>query len=78
MELSTFTLNTWTFVNTGFLGLLEHIPDAEKPDFDFSFNTVDPEIVFKECIIGVQKYLFNTNPEKNRNATKKLKRLITK
>lgn len=78
MELSPFTLNTWTFVNTGFLGLLERIPDAEKPDFDFSFHTADPEIVFKECIIGAQKYLFNTNAEKNRSATKKLKRLIIK
>lgn len=78
MELSPFTLNTWTFVNTGFLGLLKYIPDTEKQDFDFSFNTINTEDMFKECIIGTQKYLFNTNPEKIEGAIKKLKRLIIK
>lgn len=78
MELSAFTLRTWTFVNTEFLGLLKHIPDSEKPDFDFCFDLIKTEDVFKICLIGTQKYFFNTNPKKIRNATKKLNRLVIK
>lgn len=76
MAVSTFTLNTWTFVNTNFLGLLAHIPDNEKEDFDFDFEDIIAEEVFIKCLIGAQKYLFNTNPNKIIQARRKLKKLI--
>lgn len=76
MALSYFSLQTWEFINTNFLGLLEHIPDSEKEDFDFSFDNVNPEDTFKNVVIGTQKYLFNTNPEKMIEAKSKLKKLV--
>lgn len=76
MGLSHFTLQTWTFVNTKFLGLLKHIPDDEKKDFDFRFDHYDSEVVFRGCLIGTQKYLFNTNPEKKIQTLKKLNKSV--
>jgi len=76
MALSTFTLQTWTFVNTNFLRLLTYIPDDEKDDFDFNFENINTEDIFKNCLIGTQKYLFNTNPKKIKQAKNKLKKLV--
>lgn len=76
MALSYFTLQTWTFKNTNFLSLLTCIPDSEKQDFDFAFEHLDGEDVFKNSLIGTQKYLFHTNPKKIKQATKKLKRQV--
>lgn len=76
MALSYFTLQTWTFVNTNFLGLLKHIPDAERVDFDFSFDDVDVADIFKNSLIGTQKYLFNADPKKIIQTKKKLKKLV--
>ncbi|XP_022171253.1 putative fatty acyl-CoA reductase CG5065 isoform X1 [Myzus persicae] len=76
MALSTFTLQTWTFKNTNFLDLLTHIPDDEKDDFDFRFDDLNVEDAFITCLTGAQKYLFNTNPNKIKQAKKKLKKLV--
>ncbi|XP_026816393.1 putative fatty acyl-CoA reductase CG5065 [Rhopalosiphum maidis] len=76
IALSTFTLQTWTFVNTNFLRLLTYIPDDEKEDFDFNFENINTEDIFKNCLIGTQKYLFNTNPKKIKQAKNKLKKLV--
>lgn len=75
-QLSYFSLQTWTFVNKNFLNLLEHIPENEKKDFDFSFEHIRTNLLFKNVFIGTQKYLFYTNPEKKNQAIKKLKRLV--
>lgn len=76
MALSYFTLQTWTFVNNNFLGLLKHIPDTEKDEFDFTFDHLDPPATFKHVLIGAQKYLFNTNPKKIIQAKKQLKKSV--
>lgn len=76
IALSYFTLQTWTFVNNNFLGLLEQIPDTEKDDFDFAFDNVDAPATFKNVLIGTQKYLFNTNPKKIVQAKKKLRKSV--
>ncbi|XP_029343509.1 fatty acyl-CoA reductase 1 [Acyrthosiphon pisum] len=76
MALSNFTLQTWTFKNTNFLSLLTHIPEDEKDDFDFDFNDVNVEDTFITCLTGAQKYLFNTNPNKIKQARKKMKKLV--
>lgn len=76
IALSYFTLQTWTFVNDNFLGLLEHIPDAEKEEFDFAFDQVDVATTFQNVLIGTQKYLFNTNPNKIMQAKKKLRKSV--
>lgn len=76
IALSYFTLQTWTFVNNDFLGLLKHIPDAEKEDFDFAFDHLDVPATFKDVLIGTQKYLFNTNPKKITQAKKKLRKSV--
>lgn len=76
MALSTFTTQSWTFVNTNFLGLLQHIPDTDKEDFDFAFEHVNPDEYFSNCVIGTQKYLFNTNLAQITQARKKLKKLV--
>lgn len=76
MALSTFTLQTWTFVNTNFLRLLTYIPDDEKDDFDFYFDNINVEDIFINCLIGTQKYLFNTDPKRMTQARNKLKKSV--
>lgn len=76
MALSNFTLQQWIFVNTNFLGLLKYIPDDEKEDFDFNFENVNTSNIFKNCLIGAQKYLFNTDYKKINQSSQKLKKLV--
>lgn len=76
MALSYFTLQTWTFKNSNFLSLLKCIPDSEKQDFDFSFDHFDTDIIFKNVLVGIQKYLFHTNPKEMKQAAKKLNKLV--
>lgn len=76
IELSYFTLQTWTFVNKNFLNLLEHIPENEKKDFDFSFEHLSTDTVFENVYVGVKKYIFYSNLQKNNQAIKNLRRLV--
>ncbi|XP_027850381.2 fatty acyl-CoA reductase 1-like isoform X2 [Aphis gossypii] len=76
MALSFFTLQTWTFKNTNFLNLLTEIPDSEKDDFDFNFDNVNVEDIFINVLTGTQKYLFNTNTMKTKQAKNRLEKLI--
>lgn len=76
MALSSFTLQTWIFVNTNFLSLLKHISDDEKEDFDFDFDNVNIDDIFQNSLVGVQKYLFNTNSKKKEQASRKLKKSV--
>lgn len=76
IELSYFTLQTWTFVNKNFLNLLVHIPENEKKDFDFSFENLKVEGMYNTVFTGVQKYLLHVNPQKKNLAIKNLRRLV--
>lgn len=73
IALSTFTCQSWTFVNINFMSLLNYIPTSEKTDFDFSFDNVSQDIFFGICVVGSQKYLFHSNPKNNAQTKKKLK-----
>jgi len=74
VALSFFSLQTWTFVNTKFLNLLTHIPDDEKDDFDFNFDNANVEDIFINCLTGTQKYLFNTDLMKSKQAKNRLEK----
>lgn len=76
MALSFFTLQTWTFKNTNFLNLLTEIPDSEKDDFDFNFDNVNVEDIFINVLTGTQKYLFNTNTMKTKQAKNRLEKSV--
>lgn len=74
--MSYFTLQSWIFANENFLSLLNHIPSTEKDDFDYDFRDLSAETAFENCLVGTQKYLFNTNSNNRTQARRNLKRLV--
>ncbi|XP_050438687.1 putative fatty acyl-CoA reductase CG5065 [Adelges cooleyi] len=76
IALSRFSTKSWIFENNNFLKLLNHIPEVNQEDFNFKFENEDVDKFFQNSVIGTQKYLFNTNPHKNLQAKKTLKKLV--
>jgi len=76
MALSYFTTQAWTFTNTNFLDLINNVPENEKQEFDCSINLLNNEQIFKNCLIGSQKYLLKSNPKLKKQAIKQLNKII--
>jgi len=74
MAMAYFITQAWTFGNTNFLDLINHVPENEKQEFDCSLNFLNNEQIFKNSLIGTQKYLFKSNPKLKEQAIKKLNR----
>lgn len=76
LALSYFTAKQWFFVNQKFADLINVIPEQDRPDFDFTFEDVDPNEFFQNAILGGHKYLTLTDMSKIPAAAKRQERFV--
>lgn len=61
--LQYFLVNEWDFINNNSLSLLEKILPSDREDFFLDINEIDIYVYFRNCFVGVKKYLLKEKME---------------